>query len=123
LQFRQSSWTPATTFAVGDSFVQEALAEVMAEDAQRCEISVDQIIGEAAKLAFLNMMDYIRIGDPMRVNWKRELAWGAVLGLFVVGYFGAKGLWARTSSLSSREKRIVWKCQPSGISKGISTGV
>jgi hypothetical protein len=25
----------------------------------------------------------------MRVNWKRELGWGLVLGLFVLGYFGA----------------------------------
>jgi phage terminase small subunit len=43
--------------------VQEALAEVMAEETARCEISADQIIAETAKLAFLNMFDYLRIGE------------------------------------------------------------
>jgi phage terminase small subunit len=47
--------------------VQEALAEVMQTDAERCNVTVDQIIDETAKLAFVNMMDYLRIspdGDP-----------------------------------------------------------
>jgi phage terminase small subunit len=39
------------------------LAEVMAEETARCEISADQIIAETAKLAFLNMFDYLRIGE------------------------------------------------------------
>jgi phage terminase small subunit len=43
--------------------IQEALAEVMQEDSLRTQITVDQIIGEAAKIAFLNMFDYIRIGE------------------------------------------------------------
>jgi phage terminase small subunit len=47
--------------------VQEALAEVMQTDAERCNVTVNQVIDETAKLAFVNMMDYLRIspeGDP-----------------------------------------------------------
>jgi hypothetical protein len=48
---------------IAEGFIQEALAEVMAEESARCEISADQLIAETAKLAFLNMMDYLRIGE------------------------------------------------------------
>jgi phage terminase small subunit len=43
--------------------IQEALAEVQAEDAERCQVEADRIIGELATLAFLNMDDYMRIGQ------------------------------------------------------------
>jgi phage terminase small subunit len=43
--------------------VQEALAEVQAEDSARCQVEVDRVIGELATLAFLNMDDYMRIGQ------------------------------------------------------------
>jgi phage terminase small subunit len=43
--------------------IQDALAEVQAEDAMRCRIEADRIIGELATLAFINMDDYIRIGQ------------------------------------------------------------
>jgi phage terminase small subunit len=43
--------------------IQEALAEVMAEDSARAQITTDQIIAETAKLAFVNMLDYLRIGE------------------------------------------------------------
>ena len=43
--------------------IQEALAEVQAEDAARCQIEADRIIGELATLAFINMDDYMRVGQ------------------------------------------------------------
>ena len=43
--------------------VQEALAEVMAEDTERTKLSVDAIIAETASIAFVNMFDYMRIGE------------------------------------------------------------
>jgi phage terminase small subunit len=43
--------------------IQDALAEVQAEDAMRCRIEADRIIGELATLAFINMDDYMRIGQ------------------------------------------------------------
>jgi phage terminase small subunit len=43
--------------------VQEALAEVMAEDSARCRVSVDDAISELTRVAFLNIMDYMRIGS------------------------------------------------------------
>jgi phage terminase small subunit len=43
--------------------IQEALAEVQAEDAARCQVEADRIIGELATLAFVNMDDYMRIGQ------------------------------------------------------------
>ena len=47
--------------------IQDAIAEVMAERQERCNVSVDKVIGELARLAFANMMDYMQItsdGDP-----------------------------------------------------------
>jgi phage terminase small subunit len=43
--------------------IQDALAEVQAEDAERCRVEADRIIGELATLAFVNMDDYMRIGQ------------------------------------------------------------
>ena len=43
--------------------IQEALVEVQAEDSEPCQIEADRIIGELATLAFINMDDYIRIGQ------------------------------------------------------------
>jgi phage terminase small subunit len=43
--------------------IQEALAEVQADDAARCQVEADRIIGELATLAFVNMDDYMRIGQ------------------------------------------------------------
>jgi phage terminase small subunit len=43
--------------------IQEALAEVQAEDGERCRVEADRIIGELATLAFINMDDYMRIGQ------------------------------------------------------------
>jgi phage terminase small subunit len=43
--------------------IQEALAEVQAEDGERCRVEADRVIGELATLAFINMDDYMRIGQ------------------------------------------------------------
>jgi phage terminase small subunit len=42
--------------------VQEALAELTQEDAARCQVSVDHAMAELVKVAFVNMLDYMRIG-------------------------------------------------------------
>jgi phage terminase small subunit len=64
----RAGYTPKTAQQQGSQLlaklsIQKALVEVMAEEAARSEISADQIIAETAKLAFLNMMDYLRIGE------------------------------------------------------------
>jgi phage terminase small subunit len=43
--------------------IQEALAEVMAEESARCQVKADAILAETSNLAFVNMMDYMRIGQ------------------------------------------------------------
>lgn len=43
--------------------IQEAIAELVEERSQRCKVSADQVVGELVKMGFVNMMDYMRIGE------------------------------------------------------------
>lgn len=43
--------------------IQEALAEVMAEDSARCQVRYEDVIAEVVKIGFVNIMDFMHIGD------------------------------------------------------------
>jgi phage terminase small subunit len=43
--------------------IEVAIAELQQARSQRCQITADMVLAELARLAFANMMDYMRIGD------------------------------------------------------------
>jgi len=48
---------------LSNAVVQGAIAELMQSMADRCRVSGEHILDETAKIAFVNMMDYMRIGQ------------------------------------------------------------
>jgi phage terminase small subunit len=48
---------------LSNAVISEAVAELVEERSKRAQLSADQIIEELSKLAFVNMDDYMRVGE------------------------------------------------------------